>query len=47
MDSPESVEFLEAHPRLEKCVIQHLETFDPPGVLRFCMPCSCEEESLE
>lgn len=42
MDSPESVESLEGHPRLERCVIQHLETFDPPGVL-----CSYEEESLE
>lgn len=47
MDNPESVEFLEDHPRLERCVIQHWETFDPPGVLCFYMPHSCEEESLE
>lgn len=47
MDNPESEEFLKAHPRLERCVVQHLEIFDPPGALCFCMPFSCEEESLE
>lgn len=40
MDGPESVEFLEAHPRLERCATQHLETSDPAGVLCFCLPCS-------